>query len=239
MPDEFIQGDGTVRVRADDGSYRPIRTPSGYSDSAFRNVVAATDTWFRLHGKFPTVKDVQSLVPRLTQETISGLFITDEFKHAIEYRGVTGDPDSGLTIEQQNAMLLLTNFSDTRSTETKMKQLGIPMARYQAWMKQPLFAGMLRQRTEDLFKNSDMLALNKLMGNMEKGDQRAIEKVLEITGRYNPAQQQIEDVRTILVRIVEAIIRNVPDPEQRRAIIADISIVTESHALLQPRHIEG
>ena len=230
--DEFIQGDGTLRVREQDGRYRPVPTPVGYSDHAFRNVVAATDTLFRLNGKFPSVSEVQKLWPKATAQTISGLFLTDEFKQAMEYRGVTADVDSGLSMEQQMVLLKLTDFTDRRSTTAKLKDMGVPMPRYQAWMKQPLFAEMYRQRTEDQFKDASTLALNKLMANMEMGDQRAVEKVLEITGRYNPANQQLEDVRTILVRIVEAIIRNVPDPEQRRAIMNDISSVTMSYEVL-------
>lgn len=238
MTDEFRQGDGTLSVREADGRYRAVPTPVGFTDFMFRNIVAATDTLYRLNGKFPSVSDVQKLYPRATVKTISALFVTDEFKQALEYRGVTADVDSGLSMEQQMAILKLTDFTDQRTTNVKLKELGIPLPRYQAWMKHPLFAEMIRQRTEQQLADAPSIALNKLMANMERGDQRAIEKVLEITGRYNPAQQQIEDVRTILVRIVEAIIRNVPDPEQRRAIMNDISAVTESHALLN-RQIEG
>jgi len=238
MTDEFQQGDGTLAVREQDGRYHRVVTPPGFSDHAFRNIVAATDTLFRLNGSFPSVTEVQKMWPKATVKTISALFVTEAFKEALEYRGVTQDIDSGLSMEQSMALLKLTDFTDRRSTSTKLRELSIPMARYQAWMKQPLFAEHYRNRTEDQFKDASTLALNKLMANMETGDQRAIEKVLEITGRYNPAQQQIEDVRNILVRIVEAIIRNVPDPDVRRAIMNDISAVTESHALLQ-RQIEG
>ena len=241
MVDEFVtHGDGTLRVREQDGRYQSVKVPAGFSDYVFRNVVAATDTSFRLNGKFPSVIEVQKMWPKATSKTISAIFVTDEFKLALEYRGVTQDVDGGLSMEQSMVLLALTDFTDARPTSAKLKELKVPMARYQAWMKQDLFAEHYRKRTEDQFKDgAAVIALNKLMANMEMGDQRAVEKVLEITGRYNPAQQQIEDVRTILIRIIEAIVRNVPDPEMRRAIMGDIAIVTESHALLQQRQIEG
>lgn len=234
MADEFQQpGDGTLRVQSAEGGFQRIKTPTGFTDTVFRNIVAAFDTLYRLNGKTPSVTEIQALWSKVPVKTISALLVTDEFKQALEYRGIAVDENMGLSLEQSMALLALTNFSDSRSTAAKMRELGIPMARYQAWMKHPLFKEHYRIRTESQFAGADSLALNQLMSNMEKGDQRAIEKVLEITGRWNPQQQQIIEVRQILLLVVEAIVKNVHDPEMRTAILADIRQATESAPGLQ------
>jgi hypothetical protein len=238
MDDDFQHGDGTLTVRDPAGNYRPIDTPTGFTDYAFRSIVAAVDALYRLNGKLPSATETHKAVSSWPTSTIAALMLTPEFKLALGYRGVEWDSDSGLSLEQTMALLKLTDWTDRRSTQVKLKELGVPLARHQAWMRQPLYAESYRSRTEEALKDAVPLALNKLMGNVEASDQRAIEKVLEMTGRWNPAQQQIDDVRNIVVRVVEAIIRNVPDPEQRRAILDDIRQATASHELIQVQAIE-
>lgn len=238
MVDNFQLGDGTVSVRDAAGVYHPVETPSGFTDYAFRNIVAAVDTHYRQFGKLPSATEAQKLWPKTTAKIIASLMMTEEFRLALAYRGVEWEVDSGLSLQQSMALLKLTDWTDTRSTSVKLKELGIPMARYQAWMKQPLFAEAYRARTESALGDAVPLALNKLMGNVERGDQRAIEKVLEITGRWNPAQQSVADLQLYVIRIMEAIVRHVPDPAVRGAILDDIRGLSAKVVELPVRAIE-
>lgn len=238
--DEFQVGDGTLTVKDPMGNYRPIDTPRGFTDLAFRSIVAAVDAYYRQFGKVPSAIEAQKFYPRTTTKVIAALMVTDEFRLALNYRGIEWEIDSGLSLEQSMALLKMGDWTDRRSTNVKLKELGIPMARYQAWMKQPLFAEALHARTEAAFSDMVPIALQKLMGNVEANDQRAIEKVLEITGRWNPAQQQIEDVHILTMRLIEAIIRNVPDPAQRSAILDDMRGISRIiEGMPQLRQIEG
>jgi hypothetical protein len=45
-----------------------------------------------------------------------------------------------------------------------------------------------------------------------------------MTGEWNPAQQNLDDAKTIILKIVEAIIRHVKDASVREAILADVSM---------------
>jgi hypothetical protein len=56
------------------------------------------------------------------------------------------------------------------------------------------------------------------------GEDRAIEKVLEISGRWNPNAQSVEDARVVVMTLVEAIIKYVPDPEVRAKIMSEVSL---------------
>lgn len=235
MAEEFVVGDGTVAVADREGAFRPIPTPDGFTDLMFRNIVSAADVAYRLNGKLPDVSDIQAVFPKAPQKTIAAMLITDGFSQAMAYRGIDWTEEAGLTMEQAMALLKLTDPTDRRMTNVKLKELGIPMPRFQAWLKNPLFANHYQQRSEATFREAVPMVLNKIVGAAEAGDLRAMEKVLEITGRWNPAQQQIEDVRVLVRRVIEAIIKNVPDAATRRAILNDIEEATTNYALVQPQ----
>lgn len=233
MSDDISLVSGGIRVRPKDGRFQVVKTPLGYTDEAFRAAVSAFDSAYRLYGKLPTVDEVHEFWPRIPKSTYSSLFVTDEFQKALEYRGIAWDADSGLSMEQAALLMKLTDFTDKRSLAVKLKELGIPMARYQAWMNQPLFKASYAKRTENLFRDAVPLALNRLLANVDGGDQRAIEKVLEITGRWNPAQQQVEDVKKVVVGLVEAVVRHVADPKTRKAIMDDVAAQVASYTLIE------
>ena len=48
--------------------------------------------------------------------------------------------------------------------------------------------------------------------------------VFAMTGEWNPQQQHFDDAKTIILKIVEAIIRHVKDASTREAILADVSM---------------
>jgi hypothetical protein len=100
-------------------------------------------------------------------------------------------------------------------------------------MKNPLYAESYRERTESQFKDAVPTAMNALLSNVEKGDQRAIEKVLEITGRYNPNQRELENARVVIVTLVEALQKHVKDPSVMQAILDEVNNKTSVAALMQ------
>lgn len=225
--------EGGIRVRPKGGVFRAVKTPLGYTDEVFRSAVSAFDSAFRHSGKLPSVDEVHEFWPRIPKSTYASLFLTEEFREALKYRGIDWQTDNGLSIEQSTLLLKLTDFTDRRTLGVKLKELGIPMARYQAWMQQPLFKATYLKRTEESFKDAVPLALNRLIMNADGGDQRAIDKILEITGRWNPNQQQVEDVKRVVVGLVEAVIRHVTDAETRKAIMDDVYSQVSSYTLIE------
>lgn len=225
MATDFETFEGGVIVRQADGRFQSAKTPEGFTDLAFRNAIAAYDTAYRTQGRLPSVDEVYKVFPKLPKVTYSTLLLTPEFKQALHYRGIELDSEAGLSLEQSMALLKLTDPTDRRSTSTKLKEMGIPMPKFQAWMKQPMFLASYRERSEKGLAEAIPMVLQRLVGNAEASDQRAIEKVLEITGRWNPAQQQVEDAKTVVLAVVEAVIKHVSDPDVRKEIMADISLV--------------
>ena len=237
MSTDIEEGIGEISVRNPKGSIKRVSTPRGFTDFVFRSAVSAFDTAFRTLGRIPTVDEVHDTWKRIPKATYAAIWVTPEFKQALEYRGIDWEVDSGLSMEQSMLLHKLVDFTDKRSLGAKLKDLGIPMVRYQAWLQSPLFNESLRVRTERMFGEAVPLALQKLLTNMDAGDQRAVEKVLEITGRWNPAQQQVEDVKRVVVAIVESVIKNVADLEVRRAIMADVQAQVAGYTLLEQSQI--
>lgn len=239
MANDFVEVAGGVRVRESDGRFQRVSTPHGFTDSAFRNAVAAFDTAYRTLGKLPSVTEVHQFYGRIPVKTYSALFLTDEFKQALEYRGISWTPDEGLSEEQQFALLMLTDPTDSRTTKAKLRELGIPMARYQAWQNHPLFMESYRRRAEAGLRDAVPMVLTRMIGRADAGDLRAMEKVLEITGRWNPAQMQIEDAKTVIMTVMESVVKNVTNADERRAILSDVEAqVVGFHMTHKPSELE-
>lgn len=222
--DEFEQFEGGVAIHLPGGDIEHITTPDGYTDTAFRGTLAAFDTAFRRNGKIPSVNDIHELWPKLSKKVISGILGTLEFRAALQSRGITWDPKDGLTAEQQTVLLKLSDPFDRRGLAAKLKDLGVPTARFQNWLKQPLFNELYNQQTINNYTEALPAIRQRLIGNAEAGDQRAIELVFAMTGEWNPQQQHLEDARTIILKVVEAIITHVKDAKTREAILSDVSL---------------
>lgn len=220
MSDVEVHGT-EVTVRSSAGAIHPVAVPAGYSPLFFRNVVAAVDTHWSTHGTIPTIGQVKALYGSGDESRIAALLATQEFEDAITRRGVTWKPELGLSIEQQSALRSLSDWTDKRTTGTKLRELGVSPATQHAWMKNPLYASILSQRAEDNMRNATTVALNSIVSKADSGDLRAAEKVLEITGRFNPNDRAVEDARLVVQRFMEAVVKHVRDPEILKAIVAE------------------
>jgi len=234
--EEAVNG---IVVHSPTGDTKNIPTPKGYDAKTFKGVVAAFHTAYNQHGKLPSVDDVYAVWPKTTKKNISGILGTLEFRNALQHRGIQYDPKDGLSMEQQTALLKLADPFDRRGLSAKLKDLSIPMARFQAWMKQPLFNELFNQQTKNNYEEALPVIRQRLIGNAEAGDQKAIELVFAMTGEWNPQQQHLDDAKTIILKIVEAIIKHVKDRDVREAILADVSLYAGTlSAVGSPKSLE-
>jgi len=220
----FLEREGGIVVKDPKKGFKPVDTPAGFTDIQFRNAVAAAYTYYRQTGQLPTVENLVELHSAIPAVTYSKIMLTDEFKKALSYRGVEWDDKAGLTLEQQSVIIKMADFTDRRSLGIKLKELGVPMARYQAWLRQPLFREAINEAAESVLQEAVAPALTALAGKAAAGEDRAIDKVLEISGRWNPNAQSVEDARTVVMALVEAVIKYVQDPDIRAKIMSEVSL---------------
>lgn len=221
MSQSFETDGGEIVVTHEDGRVRRSPVAEGFDRDVFRNALAAVDVLYRREGVMPTVEEVYESWPKISLKTYSKLWTTSEFRQALALRGIDMSPNSGLTAEQSTALLVLAN-PDGRALTTKLKQLGISQPKYHAWMRQPLFAETLRQRSEQNLGDAIPTALNQLVANADRGDQRAVEKLLEISGRYNPSQVEAVNAKQVVLVMVEAVLRHVSSKEEKAAILSEV-----------------
>lgn len=222
MNDDIELSGDDIRVRRKSKGFAIVNTPVGFTALAFRNTVAAIQTWFLAKGSLPTVDDIYSIWPKLSKDTVAGLMATDELREALEYRGITWGVDSGLSLQQQTALLKLADPTDRRSLGVKLRELGIPGPTYQSWLKQPLFKRMLDQRTKDLYRDYLPEVRSALVGKAIQGDQNAMNVVLAITGEWDPNAREVQNAREVVLKVMDAVVKNVQDVDLRRAILADV-----------------
>lgn len=238
---DFEDVPGALLVRPPDGRFKRIATPTGFTDLAFRQAVSAFDTAYRGSGRVPSVDEVYRVWPKLSKKTYSALLLTEQFKEALSYRGLELEENAGLSMEQQHVLLKLSDPFDRRSINVKLKELGVPMPKYQNWLRQPLFRQTYEQQSIDNYADALPAIRARLLNEAEGGNLKAIELVFAKTGEYNPAAQQLANAETLVLKVVESVIRNVRDPQTRKAIMDDIGdyAATVGAAGLGRRQLEG
>lgn len=211
MAEREIETEGRELVIQADGRVLRSPVPDDFSPAMFRHVVAAIDHLYRKNGVIPTPAEVARAWDGFQVKAVQKAFATEELKAALRIRGVEMDAKAGLTDEQLYALTILQDPTDRRTTSAKLKEVGISMAKYQAWMRNPVFSGYLNTQAEHNIGDAVQMALNRLVGNAEAGDQRAIEKLLEISGRWNPQQQELQNARTVVLTFMEVIQSEIED----------------------------
>lgn len=222
MTDDIEMENGGIVVQKRGEGFKRVPTPEGFTTLAFRNTVAAIQTYFLGNGGLPTVDDLYRLWPKIPKAVYSGLMATPELKEALRYRGVPWSDDSGLSLEQQMAILKLADPTDRRSLSTKLRELGIPSPTYQSWLKQPVFRRSLNIRTKDLYEDFLPEVRATLVGKAISGDNASIDKVLAISGEWDPSAREVQNAREVVLKVMDAVVRNVQDVDLRRKILADV-----------------
>lgn len=232
MPSNFEVGDGQILVRPLKGAFKPVPAPEGFTPEQFRNAVAACYTFYRRTGKLPSATELHASWAAIKTKEYSALMVTDEWKQALEYRGIAWDDKAGLSLEQRSVLIMLANVGDRRSLGAKLRELGVPMARYQAWLRHPLFREQVNEAAERVLEEAIAPSLTAFATAAAGGDLNAAKFVLEITGRWNPNQQSLEDARIVVNSLVESIIKHVPDAAVRESIMADVALARAAQQAL-------
>lgn len=207
-----IETEGRELVIQADGRVLRSPVPDDFSPAMFRHIVAAIDRLYRRNGIIPTPAEVARDWEGFQVKVVQKAFATEELKSALRIRGVEMDAKAGLTDEQLYALTILQDPTDRRTTSAKLRDIGISMAKYQGWMRNPVFSGYMNTQAEQNLGDAVQMALNRMIGNAEAGDQRALEKILEMSGRWNPQQQELQNARTVVLTFMEVIQSEIDDP---------------------------
>lgn len=157
------------------------------------------------------------------------------FRDSLAERGVVferlgNNSDSwiakSLTPLQLLAASALLDLTDTRTNKKKLQDLGISTAKYNSWLKDPVFKNYLAERANQLIGENEHEVQLALLDRIRAGDMKAIMYYNEMTGKYVPVSSQPRpssnpnniDIQAILVRVIEIVNEEVNDPKEILAI---------------------
>lgn len=232
MTERDFEVEGQTLVIKSDGRVMRSPVPPEMDPKMFRHIVAAVDMLYRRDGVIPSAQAVLKHWEGFTPKAVNLAMGSEELKDALLLRGIQWDAKLGLSALQLNAILTLQDFTDGRSTSAKLRTIGVTMPQYRAWMRNPLFAQQMSRESENNLADSVGMALNRLIGNAEAGDQRAVEKLLEISGRYNPQAQELQNAQQVLQIFLESLERHA-SPEVLRSVHEDVQKKTRSLMIMQ------
>jgi hypothetical protein len=198
----------------------PLDLPEGVDRDLFHQLMTAYSTAYRSLGKRPTASQVRKVWPKLPTTLVAEIIKTPEFQRAIVMLGA--DTAKGLSHEQQVVIAKLADPFDRRGVASKLKDLGTPMQRYLAWKKNPSFLAELNHQTSGAYQESLPEIRGRLLSMAADGDMKAMEIVLKKTGEYDPDAQAVDDARTLVLKVMESVMRNVRSVAEREAILADV-----------------
>lgn len=194
-----------------------------------RHVVSWIEQTYHQTKAFPTVQAIQQAWPKTfpTQNHVEDWLIAPKTKAALNNRGLTPNKPNQLPLSETQAAAILTvaNLSDKRSVTTKLKSLGVTLTQWNAWKKQSKFREFLFSQLNEDFDSSLDRALTGLLAGVDKGDTRAVQLYLEMTGRQ-PTENE-RNYKLAISRIVESISRHVKDPVVIKAIADDFQLIEQ------------
>jgi hypothetical protein len=195
----------------------------GVSTTVFRRVVAGASAAYSLDGSVPSIERIRYFCGT-PGKTISIVIASQEFKDTMERRGYSWE-SAKLSPEQEFAVGIITDPTRRGDMSQKLKAAGVSYSQYRAWMKDPHFKEFISQVGEKMLGEHIQDVHTSVMNRATNGDINAAKLVYELTGRYDPAKQQVTDLQAIVALLLEVITRHVRDTSVLAAISSDVELV--------------
>lgn len=195
----------------------------GVSDLILRKVIAGASAAFLILKRIPTVAEIKKY-SGVQERTISKVIATRTFKDTMGARGFQWQ-QAKLSPEQEFAVGIITDPTRKGDMNSKLRAAGVSYSQYRAWMKQPHFKDFISQVGEDMLGEHIHDVHTSVMNRATNGDINAAKLVYELTGRYDPARQQMADLQNVIGLILEVITRYVRDIPTLDLIAEDVATI--------------
>ena len=189
-------------------------------DSKQHGFLSYLEQQYLLHGAVPT-RDASVATGIVSGPAYDKCLKSAPFRHAMLNRGIVlrgltgpgGEAGGGVLSEEQAvAANIMLDLTDNRSRKKKLMDLGVSTAKWEGWLRDPVFQSYIRTRAENLLGDNIHESHLALLDRVKSGDINAIKYFNEITGRYVPNATDKADVNAVLMMVLEVIQRHVKDP---------------------------
>lgn len=150
---------------------------------------------------------------------------------SMEARGIPyPNAEDKFTARQMAAAAAMLAYTDRRSDQKKLSDIGVSSREWAGWLQDESFAHYLRDRSERMATNSLHEAHLGIMKGVRNGNTASIKLYLEMQNRYNPEAANQIDIQSVLHRFIEAIQKHVKDPITLHRIATELSNIAAANS---------
>jgi hypothetical protein len=148
-----------------------------------------------------TLNGENSEIPKRVYVDLLG---NEKFQDALEARGIRTSTVAGLSPHQMSALAIYLDMSTKLTHAQKLKAARVTEYMWRGWMRNPEFAAHLNGLAEGILQDVKPVALQRIAEAVDDGERWAIELGLEITGRHDRRNTNV-DVGAILLEVFTAL----------------------------------
>ena len=204
----------------------PIKTSVETFD---RITEAATLFYQKLNGsRLPSIQEL-AVYTGLSEKKIVSVVTSHQFLVRMSQRGITWSSKKRileeLTPEQVAAITVITDPTLKLDLRARLKRAGIPYSVYRNWLRNPAFSQIVKSTAEMTLEDHLPDFHTKIVERGLSGDLNAIKFAYELTGRHDPAKQQMVDLNRMVMLLLEVITKYIRDPQVLTQINNDVDLI--------------
>lgn len=143
-----------------------------------------------------------------------------------------GQKKGGLSAAQHAVISTLT-YPDGKTLAMKLKKHKIPWVTFQGWIKDPNFLKYLKLNAEQALEASEAFALIQLVQQIGTGNNKAIDTVLAMTGRWDPSNRKQVDAQKMVTLILQVLDEEITDPDLKDRIGTRLNLLSSDATTVQ------
>lgn len=208
-----------------------LQTPRNMSQATMRRVLNAVEIAYKTRpnkSELPSVDFIKAHTS-VSRQTIIRVLSSPEGKDALLKRGIAWTTNrnvyGNISPEQAFAISIVTDPTNRKPLNEKLKQAGITIGVWRNWMGNKVFKDAVNAVAETMIEDNIATLHTRLIQKADSGDIQAIKLAYEVTGRHDPAKQQTLDIARIISLVLEVITRHIPDPSILQKVSDDIEII--------------
>jgi len=208
----------------------PIKSPRGMREKSFDRVIeAATQLYQSLNGtRLPSIDELAAHTG-LSEKVIIRVLTSHEFLMKMDRRGILWTNKKRvleeLTPEQAATIAVITDPTLKMDLRARLKRVGVPYVVYRNWLRNPAFARVVKTTAEMSLEDHLPDFHTKIVERGLGGDLNAIKFAYELTGRHDPAKQQMVDLNRMVMLLLEVITKHIRDPIILNQINMDVDLI--------------
>lgn len=194
------------------------------------DIVLYIERYHALEGKVPSSEAIHA-----RWELFDGEYETltkhPLVRKSMQFRGIPFPAaEDVLSAAQMAAISAMLDYTDRRSDEKKLRDVGITTRQWTTWMLDDQFADYLRERSERMLVNAQHEAHRGLLKGVRNGNVASVKLYNEMTGRHNPDADNNVNVRALLMTMIEILQKYISDPIVLHGIATEMMNAGTLHA---------